>query len=147
MDFHFSSNSIENLKNGFALLTSDDIHLRIFDLRIKKMIDCDEFRSIDSNNFFHQHINSIYFRYKNDYSSIGQLSNECAIDTSTIIAYTLFATPLLLMIIVGGVLLLRYIDQRREARRLEIVMPEGKTYRETQIVMQIENAGLLKTDL
>lgn len=147
MDIQFSSNSIETVKKPFALFTTNDVYLRVFDLRIQKLIDCDEFHSLVSNSFFQQHSNSIYFRFKNDYSSIAQLSNECAINTSTIIAYTLIATPLLLLLIVFGVLLLRFIDRRREARRLEIVMPEGKTYRETQIVMQIENAGLLKTDL
>lgn len=144
LDLHFSSNSIESVENPFALLVTNDFHLRIFDLRIQESIDCAHFQS---NSFLLQHPDSIYFRYKSGYSSIAQLSNECATDTSTVIVYALIATPLLLLVIVGGVLLLRFLERRRQATQMDIVMPEGKTYRETQIVMQIENAGLLKTDL
>lgn len=147
LDLHFSSNSIESVASPFALLVTNDFHLRIFDLRIQESIDCARFQSMESNSFLHQHSDSVYFRYKGDYSSFAQLSNECAVDTSAVIVYALIATPFLLLLIVGGVLLLRLVDRRRQATQLDIVMPEGKTYRETQIVMQIENAGLLKTDL
>lgn len=42
-----------------------------------------------------------------------------------------------------------WLCRRRRAaiERMTMVQPEPKTYRETQIVIQIENAGLLKTDL
>lgn len=47
----------------------------------------------------------------------------------------------------AAVLLYRVAARCHTTREIPVIMPEGKTYRETQIVMQIEHAGLLKTDL
>lgn len=53
---------------------------------------------------------------------------------------------LLVLLLIGGIVWLQ-VAKRRKKRKLDVVMPEPRTYKETQIVYQIENAGLLKTDL
>lgn len=41
---------------------------------------------------------------------------------------------------------LHVAKKRKAQRKMDIITPEPRTYKETQIVYQIENAGLLKTD-
>lgn len=41
----------------------------------------------------------------------------------------------------------RYMLKHKPTRPIPMVIPDGKTYRETQIMMQIEHTGLLKTNL
>ncbi|EDW00262.1 uncharacterized protein LOC6565250 [Drosophila grimshawi] len=63
-------------------------------------------------------------------------------------AYIVLGSLLLALLIVLLLLLLWWrLAQRRRRRKLDVVQPEPRTYKETQIVYQIENAGLLKTDL
>lgn len=49
--------------------------------------------------------------------------------------------------IIVTIILYRRKKKRRQRLKLAIVKPEPRTYKETQIIYQIENAGLLKTDL
>lgn len=54
---------------------------------------------------------------------------------------------LLILVAVIAVLVCLHLAKKRKAKRkMDIVQPEARTYKETQIVYQIENAGLLRTD-
>ncbi|XP_017130472.1 uncharacterized protein LOC108148134 [Drosophila elegans] len=64
------------------------------------------------------------------------------------LAYIISGSVLLGLLLLLLILLLWWrVVQRRRRRKLDVVQPEPRTYKETQIVYQIENAGLLKTDL
>lgn len=54
---------------------------------------------------------------------------------------------LVIIAITIAVIVVMRIARKRRKRMLDVVLPESRTYKETQIVYQIENAGLLKTDL
>lgn len=77
------------------------------------------------------------------------VTRECkGMATTTLVAIISGTSIVLIVVIlVLGFIAFQYVEQRRRDRQLSMVMPEGKTYRETQIVMQIEHAGLMKTDL
>jgi len=63
-------------------------------------------------------------------------------------AYIISGSVVLGLLLILLILLLWWrVVQRRRRRKLDVVQPEPRTYKETQIVYQIENAGLLKTDL
>ncbi|XP_017015119.2 uncharacterized protein [Drosophila takahashii] len=63
-------------------------------------------------------------------------------------AYIISGSVLLGLLLLLLILLLWWrVVQKRRRRKLDVVQPEPRTYKETQIVYQIENAGLLKTDL
>lgn len=54
----------------------------------------------------------------------------------------------LIIIIVAVAIFYRFwMEHKPPQQQPNMVIPDGKTYRETQIFMQIENAGLLKTNL
>ncbi|XP_002133733.2 uncharacterized protein [Drosophila pseudoobscura] len=64
------------------------------------------------------------------------------------VAYIVTGSVLLGLLLLILLLLVWWrLAQRRKRRKLDVVQPEPRTYKETQIVYQIENAGLLKTDL
>nr|XP_016923977.1 uncharacterized protein LOC108005290 [Drosophila suzukii]XP_016923978.1 uncharacterized protein LOC108005290 [Drosophila suzukii]XP_036677069.1 uncharacterized protein LOC108005290 [Drosophila suzukii] len=63
-------------------------------------------------------------------------------------AYIISGSVVLGLLLILLILLIWWrVVQRRRRRKLDVVQPEPRTYKETQIVYQIENAGLLKTDL
>lgn len=101
--------------------------------------------------FFRQHSEQLLFRRSNanqpQYAPLRQLIIEECQQTSYT-AYIVVGSLLLALLLVLLLLLLWWrLAQRRKRRKLDVVQPEPRTYKETQIVYQIENAGLLKTDL
>uniref|UniRef100_A0A1L8D9T1 Uncharacterized protein n=2 Tax=Nyssomyia neivai TaxID=330878 RepID=A0A1L8D9T1_9DIPT len=123
---------------------------------------CAQLNRIRDNEFFNLFSSEIFFRLtdymidsgsgeingRNDVFSFAYITENFCIETSyfwwIILGIILF---LLLLLVIFMVLLCVWWRKQKEKRRLEVIQPEGKTYRETQIVMQIENHGLLKTDL
>ncbi|XP_022226623.2 LOW QUALITY PROTEIN: uncharacterized protein LOC111076892 [Drosophila obscura] len=74
------------------------------------------------------------------------IAEQC--QTTSYVAYIVTGSVLLGLLLLLLLLLLWWrLAQRRKRRKLDVVQPEPRTYKETQIVYQIENAGLLKTDL
>ncbi|XP_050329406.1 uncharacterized protein LOC126758957 [Bactrocera neohumeralis] len=66
---------------------------------------------------------------------------------SYLIYILLGVLALVLVLLLIGIIVWLQVAKRRKKRKLDVVLPEPRTYKETQIVYQIENAGLLKTDL
>lgn len=155
MDFEFASNLIQFIEHPISLRISDDFRLNIKQLKFTSPMTCSGARQLQDNGFLSQFSDTVYFKIGSEnsdtelkYYSLNEILTKECIFTPKIIAGIVTAIVLLLiLIIVAGVFCYRYIDERKKAKQLEIINPEGKTYRETQIVMQIENAGLLKTDL
>lgn len=113
-------------------------------------------------DFFRQHSEQLLFRRTSNaeeqhsgrldeqqpqYEPLRQLIiEECQKTSYT--AYIVVGSLLLALLLILLLLLLWWrLAQRRKRRKLDVVQPEPRTYKETQIVYQIENAGLLKTDL
>jgi hypothetical protein len=106
---------------------------------------CDNIGRLYEQKFFNDHSNVIFMRMEEQdpsFESISFLNDRCRSDSN------LFW---ILLIILGVVVLLLFLIPfvfcyLRKKRKLDIVMPEPRTYRQTQIVMQIETHGLMKTD-
>lgn len=56
------------------------------------------------------------------------------------------AVLLILIALIVAIVCWHAAKKRKAKRKMDIIQPEPRTYKETQIVYQIENAGLLKTD-
>lgn len=152
MRFTFQSNTIQTMIFPFNLRIPDDFRLRLIDLKVLTPISCDDAFNLRSHPIFNQFSDTVYFRIEKSsadmHSLATTLSRTCA-NYSPITITIISVTAIVILIIVVGmsIFLYRIAIKRREKRQIPVVMPEGKTYRETQIVMQIEHAGLLKTDL
>lgn len=155
MDFHFVGNSIRSTDDPIQILVADNFNLHLSQLQFETPIDCDAASQIENNNFLMHFGDTVYFHIgqsateSNNFTLTEIVTRECrGVSTSTLIAIISATTVLLIVVVVVlGFVAFRHIEQRRQERQLNVVMPEGKTYRETQIVMQIERAGLMKTDL
>lgn len=155
MDFHFVGNSIRAIDDPIQILIADDFNLHLSQLKFLDPIDCEAAARFANNNFLMRFADTVYFRIgasgsteSTNFTLTGIGTRECkGVSTSTLVAIISGTTILLVVLVVLlGFVAFRYIE-RRQGRQLTVVMPEGKTYRETQIVMQIEHAGLMKTDL
>lgn len=75
------------------------------------------------------------------------LRDRCVEEPKIYLSLIAVFVALIVLVIVCGLVAYRYVHERRKLNELDIVAPDGKTYRETQIVFQVQNVGLLKTDL
>lgn len=148
----FFNNRISQLDQSNALRFSDNFNVQLEGLHISHSISCDDVVSLEQSNLFKSHPNEIFFSTagtNNEHKSFNDIRRVQCLDDNfwlyLIIGVTVGA--IVLVIICSIVSWYCLVQKRKKLRALEVVMPEPRTYRETQIVMQIENHGLLKTDL
>lgn len=107
--------------------------------------------------FFRLHSDVIYFRRDQDSSTtITDEQNQFVVLSKLIetncskrsywLYWLLGAIALVLLVLIIAVAIWMQMAKKRKLRKM-VIIPEPRTYKETQIVYQIENAGLLKTDL
>lgn len=152
MEFQFISNSIHATDFPIRIkVDQTDFILRIFDLKFTTPIDCSYTTQLEHNTFLRQYGDTIYFRLDKatdefqSYSNI--LNNACALSPATIAIIATSTVLALILIIAITAVFYRFLMKHQKKPNLTMVIPDGKTYRETQIVYQIEHAGLLKTNL
>jgi hypothetical protein len=148
-DLDFTHNKIDELKGGKMYFFTKDFALRMNNITLNREISCDELiTTVKESPMMAKYQEDIFFAHGEDeFKSVKDYrSDYCMEGNRTILIVSLTSAILGLMVVVAlGTAW--YIWYQKRKRRLDIVMPEGKTYRETQIVMQIEHHGLLKTDL
>lgn len=149
-----SSNKIHSTDIPIRLEIDPKLTLRIQDLKFPRLIDCDEVERLRQNNFLSPHSASVYFGIKkgsNDdiqYTSLSNaVSDICANTTHLIAIISSIVIAVMILIVLSVALFYRFWEKQQLPRPLPMVIPDGKTYRETQIIMQIEHAGLMKTNL
>lgn len=155
MVFHFNTNYL-NMANGrpTTIQFFERFNLRITDLRFIEPQTCETIHNLNENQFLNAHSDQIYFKLIDydasdalTYYALSHIINNQCIAASYLIWIIVGISCISILILVLLITLICYCCKRRKARQMNIVMPEGKTYRETEIIMQIENHGLLKTDL
>ncbi|XP_017050694.1 uncharacterized protein LOC108094587 [Drosophila ficusphila] len=140
----------------------DSFALSIRDLRYDNSWNCDQLdRNVEPplprSEFFRLHSDQLMFHPPDFVGNSGGaiqpyvplrslITDQCR--EHSYMAYIISGSVLLGLLLLLLILLLWWrVVQRRRRRKLDVVQPEPRTYKETQIVYQIENAGLLKTDL
>lgn len=155
MIFHFSTNSL-TMANGqpTTIQFFERFNLRIIELRFAEAQSCESINNLMDNQFLSTHSDQIYFKVIEfdktkplEYFALSHIINNQCIATSYLIWIIVGISCISILILVLLTILICHCCKRRKARQMNIIMPEGKTYRETEIIMQIENHNLLKTDL
>uniref|UniRef100_A0A1Q3FJE0 Uncharacterized protein n=1 Tax=Culex tarsalis TaxID=7177 RepID=A0A1Q3FJE0_CULTA len=148
----FVNNRIGQLDQSNALRFSDSFNVQIEGVHIAHSISCNDVITLEQSSLFKNHPNEIFFSTsgaKDEFKSFNDIRRVQCLENN-------FWMWLIIGVIVGAIILVIICSivswyclaqKRKKLRALEVVMPEPRTYRETQIVMQIENHGLLKTDL
>lgn len=150
MEIQFLSNVIDTPDLPIRFETDSNMYLRILDLKFSHIITCEEAEKLKQNGFLPAYAELIYFRLgsDSDHSSLSSIwSTKCTSTSYIAVSIIVAAILVLILVILLVALFYRFLIKRQPTRPIPMVIPDGKTYRETQIMMQIEHAGLLKTNL
>lgn len=152
MPFYFMSNVLEIIGGPQQIVFNDQFNMRISAIHFTTPITCQKVAALKYDLFLKHYSDTIYFRMsdssdQSEYLAFSHILNQICVRASYLLYIIIGVSILVFLIIVALIIFLCIYLKRRRERKLNIIQPEGKTYRETQIVMQIENHGLLKTDL
>lgn len=131
---------------------SDEFDVSLRTIYVEQSITCDQMNSLKQSNLVISHPDEIYFGSSHegrDFKSFQDIRRvQCAEDNFWF--YLIIGAVSVSIFLVLVTLLVSWYcvaQKKKKSLKQKMVMPEPRTYRETQIVMQIENHGLLKTDL
>lgn len=151
-EFHLADNRIGNrdpleLRPRFP---TGAFTLRVQHFELLAPITCAALDALRPSDFQLAHLDVIYMRTCADCmpTTLQQLRDHRCHEDRTL-AWVAGGVSIMVVLLLLTVLTVWWLYRRRQAAlaRMVVVQPESRTYRETQIVIQIENAGLLKTDL
>lgn len=142
--FEFNNNHIDFVNpEATDIIFCPNMKLQVSKVFIRDHRGCNAVSQFHEQKFFNDNSNTIFMRIENDkFESISYLNDHCRTETNWF---------WILMIIIGIIVLVLILMigifcYCRNKRKLDIIMPEPRTYRQTQIVMQVETHGLIKTD-
>lgn len=155
MEFQFISNTIDIPDVTFTLVFDAAFRMKISKIHFIKPVSCAGAEVLSHSEFVMEHSESLFFKLDDakvtedpgQYHTFSHIFNHLCIRASYLMYIIIGVVVFFILVLIIAVTVTVIVLKRRRARQLNVVMPEGKTYRETQIIMQIENAGLLKTDL
>lgn len=155
MQFEFNSNTINIPDATVTLDFSPQFRMKISKIKFINPVSCAGAEVLSHSEFIMEHADSLYFKVddstvaedQNMYHTFSHIFSHLCIKASYLMYIIIGVVAFLVLAIIVAVTVMVIVLKRKRAQQLNVVMPEGKTYRETQIIMQIENAGLLKTDL
>jgi hypothetical protein len=147
--FEFHNNHINSIQPIDDMSFGPNVQLQLSKLYVRDPQNCEGVNQIYDTKFFNDNAHAVYLRLENEadnFNSISYLSERCQ-NNSKWFMYLLIAIAVIVFLAIMVPAICCYLrNKRRKEKQLDIVMPEPRTYRQTQIVMQIENTGLIKTD-
>lgn len=172
LELQFNNNTLQLPGETRPLEFNERFALNIKQLRYENTYGCSDLDTaqkppIPKQTFFRNNVDNIYVlakptkvvatptngqmiaasRRNNEFVLLNKYIEANCQPRSYLIYILLGVLALVLLLILIGVIVWLQVAKRRKKQKLDVVLPEPRTYKETQIVYQIENAGLLKTDL
>lgn len=143
--FEFDNNRVDFIHPERDVSFCPNMKLSLSKFYLRDPRNCEAVSRFYENKFFNDNSNSIFMRIEavnENFESISYLNDRCRTDSNWFLFLMIGLGTLLLLIIV----LIAIFCYCRNRRKLDIIMPEPRTYRQTQIIMQVETHGLMKTD-
>lgn len=140
--FEFNNNHADFLNPFEDVIFCPNMKLQVGRFHLRDPRTCEELQAASEKNFFIAHSNSILMRVNDDFETVSFLVDDCRRESKWLMIVIIALIVLSLLIVV----LIFVACYCRRKRKLDIIMPEPRTYRQTQIVMQVETHGLIKTD-
>lgn len=144
--FEFNNNHIDFVHPEQDISFCPDMKLQVNKLYLRDARNCEAVSRIYENKFFNDNSNSIFMRTEekdNSFETISYLNDRCRNDSNWfLILMILLAVVTLLLILIPAI----FCYLRNKRKHNIMILPEPRTYRQTQIVMQVETHGLIKTD-
>lgn len=146
----FGDNVIENIDARWDLQISDDFASKFARLEVTTPKTCALIHDSGSNTFLRDNSHEIYVRSSSSPQHQLTLSEfgagECKETSYIVYAYVGLAFLIICVILIIIFVLIYFHRQKKKLIQARMVSPEPRTYRETQIIVQVENHNLLKTD-
>lgn len=149
----FHNNKIGQINGEQTLRFSSDFDLNLRAIYVEQSINCDQLVALKlSSSLLESNSDEIFFGSSHggsDFKSFHDIQRfQCMEDDFWFYLIIGAVSGSIVLAIITLLISWYCVSQKKKKRRkLNVVMPEPRTYRETQIVMQVENHGLLKTDL
>lgn len=143
--FEFNNNHIDFINPEQDVEFCPEMKLQISKLYLRDARNCEAVNRLYESKFFNDNSNSVFMRTEEkdeNFESISFLSDRCRTDTNWFMILLIIVAVIVLLVI----LIPSICCYLRRQQKLDIVLPEPRTYRQTQIVMQVETHGLMKTD-
>lgn len=147
MPFRLHSNALATMDSIVPLILFDQLATSINNLTYLNSLFCTDLNRLENEDFFTRHSDTVFFRMAGQLHTLTHISNHYCESRSWFWYYVLIGGALLFILLLVLLIVLCVWYRRRRAQQLNLIMPDGRTYTETTIVMQIENHNLLKTDL
>lgn len=142
--FEFNNNRIDFIHPELDVDFCPDMKLQISRLYLRDPRNCEAVGRIYENKFFNDNSNSIFMRIEEEnFESISYLNEVSCRTESRWFWILMIVLALVLLLFISLLFIFCYCRNRKH---LDIIMPEPRTYKQTQIVMQVETHGLMKTD-
>lgn len=144
--FHFRNNHVDYFNPDEDFSFCPNLHLNLQRLYLREPQSCEAVSRMTEKSFIHLNANSILIRTdeaNREFETVTAQFNRCRSDSTFWLVVGSVASVIGILLIIIIILVIVYC---RKQRKLDVIMPEPRTYKQTQIVMQIENCGLLKTD-
>lgn len=158
LELRFSNNTIHFPHMVQPLDFNDKFSLNIKQLMYDNQYSCHEIDYTQNpakpkEEFFNHFKDYIYFKQnynsnpQNQYRVLSKIIEQDCQQQSYWLYIIIGVVCLIILIVIIVIVVCVYLAKKKKAKRkMDIIQPEPRTYKETQIVYQIENAGLLKTD-
>jgi len=142
--FEFVDNSITSVNPKEDILFSPDLRLEVRNIYIGDPRSCEVLSGIYDLKFFKENANSVYMRTDVTFEKLSYLHDHCRLDSNWlwILLISLAVVVVILLILIPVICC--YLKNKRQHKIM--ILPEPRTYKQTQIVMQVETHGLIKTD-
>ena len=144
--FEFNDNHINFVHPEQDIQFCPNMKLQVSKLYLRDPRNCEAVSRIYENKFFNDFSNSIFMRLEEkheNFETISYISDSCKSDSKWfIILISLLAFVVILLILIPVI----FCYLRNKRKHNIMIMPEPRTYKQTQIIMQVETHGLIKTD-
>lgn len=144
--FEFNNNQIDFVYPEEDINLCSDLKFRMNKLYLRDPKNCETVNKFYDKKFFNDHSNIIFMRTQEKdehFNTISYLNERCMESDNF---WMILLIILAVLVFILCLLVFIYCCFCRRKQELDIVMPEPRTYRQTQIVMQVETHGLIKTD-
>lgn len=150
----FDSNTFTQLTRD-SLVVNEHFRPKFSNLFINETCDCTKIEhNIKDDEFYSE----IKCRHENEFVTIKEFkTNKCSIIQSYSTVIIILAVVITLAFIIGTVLAVYYrkvylskkygSEKNNKKGNLSMIVPDGRTYRETELHVIVERADLLTTDL
>ncbi|XP_055587709.1 uncharacterized protein LOC129740124 [Uranotaenia lowii] len=149
----FHNNRIQRLDSETkSTYFSDDFNVQLRGIYVQQSIDCQQMLVLKQSNLLTQNQEEVFFgaiSKSGEFNSFHDIRTRQCADDNFWLYLVIGATVASIVLALLALIIAFYCvaQKKKQRKKFDIVMPEPRTYRETQIIMQVENHGLLKTDL